>query len=430
MTIDWAHFSTCLDVSTLFVISTCVTAQLGLVLLFAWLQERHVRALAWWGLAYLIGGVSVAVWNLQGIGALLLPPAMPSALLFVTCGIVWSGARLFQERRVLPLAMCTGAVVWVIAWQSESFANSGAQHIILSSVIIASYTFLTAFEFCRERRKPLFSRWSALLVPILHGAIFLFPIPIAMLAPVEPTASVFANGWFALFALETLLYANGTAFIMLMTTKERTAQVHKTAASTDPLTGLLNRRAFLEAAQRLIADQARKDQLVSVLMFDLDNFKSINDRFGHALGDDALRLFSATTQANMRSSDLIGRLGGEEFAAILPGTLAEAVGVAERVRLAFEVAGGALGGHVIGATVSIGAACEPARRTDLPQLLEAADRALYRAKGTGRNRVQAVPSGEVVPFAKVAAPGSSASPIMAPAIQVAQAMRLGSASAC
>lgn len=430
MTIDWAHLSTCLDVSTLFVISTCVTAQLGLVLLFAWLQERQVRALAWWGLAYLIGGVSVAVWSLQGTGALSLPPAMPSALLFVTCGIVWNGARLFQERRVLPLPMCTGAIVWVVAWQSESFAHNGAQHIILSSVIIASYTFLTAFEFCRDRRQPLFSRWSGLLVPILHGSIFLFPIPVAMLVPVEPTASVFASGWFALFALETLLYANGTAFIMLMTTKERTAQVHRTAASTDALTGLLNRRAFLEAAQRLIADQACKDQLVSVLMFDLDNFKSINDRFGHALGDEALRLFSATTQANMRSSDLIGRLGGEEFAAILPGTLAEAVGVGERVRVAFEVAGRALAGHALGATVSIGAACEPARITELPQLLQAADRALYRAKETGRNRVQAAPSGEVVPFAKAAAPNSPSSPITAPVMRLAQAMRLGSASAC
>jgi diguanylate cyclase (GGDEF)-like protein len=345
MSIDWTHFSTCLDVSTLFVISTCVTAQLGLALLFAWLRERQVRALAWWGLAYLIGGCSVALWTIQGTGALSLPAAMPSALLFVTCGMVWNGARLFQDRQVLPLAMCAGATVWVIAWQSESFAHDGAQHIILTSGIIATYTFLTAFEFWRERRKPLFSGWPALVIPALHGSIFLFPIPFAMLAPVEPTTSVFASGWFALFALEVLLYANGTAFIMLMTSKERTAQVHKTAASTDPLTGLFNRRAFLEAADRLIADQARKGQLVSVLMFDLDHFKSINDRFGHALGDDALRLFSATTQANMRSSDVIGRLGGEEFAAILPGTLTEAIGVAERVRVAFEVAGRAFSGH-------------------------------------------------------------------------------------
>src|SRR5579864_8963299 len=119
MSIDWSRLSTLLDVSTLFVISTCVTGQLGLVLLFAWLRERQIRALAWWGAAYLIGGCSVALWTVQGIGA----PALPSTLLFVTCGMVWNGARLFQEREVLPLALCTGAIVWVIAWQNESFAN-------------------------------------------------------------------------------------------------------------------------------------------------------------------------------------------------------------------------------------------------------------------------------------------------------------------
>jgi diguanylate cyclase (GGDEF)-like protein len=400
------------------------------VLLFAWLQERQIRALAWWGAAYLIGGSSVALWTIQGTGALSLPPAMPSALLFVTCGMVWNGARLFQDREVLPLAMCTGAIVWVIAWQNDSFANNGAQHIILSSVIIASYTFLTAFEFWRERRQPLFSRWPALVVPAIHGSIFLFPIPFAVLASVEPTTSVFASGWFALFALETLLYANGTAFIMLMTSKERIAQLHKTAASTDALTGLFNRRAFLDAAHRLIANQVRSDQLVTVLMFDLDHFKSINDRFGHALGDEALRRFAATMQANMRSSDVIGRLGGEEFAAILPGTLAEGIGVAERVRIAFEVVGRAFSVHAVGATVSIGAACEPARTTDLPRLLQAADQALYRAKEAGRNRVQAAPSGEVVPFAKAAAPSLPGNPLTAPAALVAQAVRLSPASAC
>jgi diguanylate cyclase (GGDEF)-like protein len=429
MSIDWSRLSTLVDVSTLFVISTCVTGQLGIVLLFAWLRERQIRALAWWGAAYLIGGCSVALWTVEGIGTLTLPPALPSALLFVTCGMVWNGARLFQDREVLPLALCTGAIVWVIAWQNESFANSATQHIILSSVIIASYTFLTAFEFWRERRKPVFSHWSALVVPAIHGSIFLFPIPFALLASAEPATSVFASGWFALFALETLLYANGTAFIMLMTTKERIAQVHKTAASTDALTGLFNRRAFLDAAHRLIANQVRNDQLVTVLMFDLDHFKSINDRFGHALGDEALRRFAATMQANMRSSDVIGRLGGEEFAAILPGTLAEGIGVAERVRIAFEAVGRAFSVQAVGATVSIGAACELARTTDVPRLLQAADQALYRAKEGGRNRVVAAPVPDVTPSAEAAARSTANKPIAMPAALAVPAMRLSPAAA-
>jgi diguanylate cyclase (GGDEF)-like protein len=428
MKIDLATLSAYLDVSTLFVISTCVTAQLGIVLIFAWLRERQVYALAWWGAAYLIGGSSVALWTIEGTGVLSFPPALPSALMFVTCGMVWNGARLFQDRQVMPLAMCAGAIVWTIAWQSESFAGNGAQHVILSALIIASYTFLTAFEFWHERRKPLFARWSALVVPAIHGSLFLFPIPFAVLALAEPTTSVFASGWFALFALETLLYANGTAFIMLMTTKERTAQMHKTAASTDPLTGLFNRRAFLDAAHRLIANQARNDQSVTVLMFDLDHFKSINDRFGHALGDEALRRFATTVQANMRSSDVIGRLGGEEFAAILPGTLAEGIGVAERVRVAFEVIGRAFSVQCVGATVSVGAANAPACTTDLPRLLQAADQALYRAKEAGRNRVEAAPPPDEEPCAEAAGRNAPNSPLRVPAALGVQTLRLRPAS--
>ena len=94
-----------------------------------------------------------------------------------------------------------------------------------------------------------------------------------------------------------MLYVVGTAFIVVVMAKERVALVHKTAAMTDLLTGVFNRRAFLEAADRLIAKRARKSQPVSVLLFDLDHFKSINDRFGHAVGDEALKVFAKTAVA-------------------------------------------------------------------------------------------------------------------------------------
>ena len=107
----------------------------------------------------------------------------------------------------------------------------------------------------------------------------------------------------------------------------------------------------------MIARRARKNgSRVSVLMFDLDHFKSINDSFGHAVGDAALRVFAETIQTTMRESDVIGRLGGEEFAAIVLGSANDAAIAAERVRAAFEAAGAVIAGHPIGATVSIGAA--------------------------------------------------------------------------
>jgi diguanylate cyclase (GGDEF)-like protein len=223
---------------------------------------------------------------------------------------------------------------------------------------------------------------------MLHGAVFLFPIPLASLLPADRGIVTLSSGWVALFVLETMLYAVGTAFIVLVLATERTMRIHKDAAVTDELTGLLNRRGVLLAAQGLITKQAQKGEAVSALMFDLDHFKSINDQFGHAIGDKALHLFAVTASISMRASDIVGRFGGEEFVALLPGNLADARVVAERVRRAFESAGVTVAGCDLNATVSIGAACgEPG--TDIVALLAAADAALYRAKANGRNRVEA-----------------------------------------
>src|SRR6267142_476271 len=103
-----------LDVSTLFIVATCVTALLGLFLIFAWTQDR-IRALAWWGAAYLIGGFSVALWTVGGQGLPFVPASLPSALLFLACGMIWSAARLFHGRNVLWLAMGAGSLIWVAA---------------------------------------------------------------------------------------------------------------------------------------------------------------------------------------------------------------------------------------------------------------------------------------------------------------------------
>ena len=123
------------------------------------------------------------------------------------------------------------------------------------------------------------------------------------------------------------------------------------------------------------------------MVFDLDYFKKINDRFGHAIGDEALRLFATVAGANMRASDILGRLGGEEFVAILPGSVTDAAVAAERVRAAFEAAGVTVADQPVGATVSIGVASgEPG--ADVLAMMAAADGALYRAKENGRNRVE------------------------------------------
>src|SRR5215211_516734 len=286
-----------LDVPTLFMISTCVTAVLGLFLLFAWIQDRSIRALAWWSAGYLVGALAAALWS------------MHEAI-----------ARMFHARPVLPAFMFGGAIMWLIVCQSPVVHESDHYRIMLGSLVIGTYTLLTAFELWRERGEQLFSRWPAVGVLTIHGVLFLLPIPLVVLLPAHSSIAL-ASGWYPILSLETLLFAIGTAFIILVMAKERSDQIHRVAATTDALTGVSNRRGFTDEAERLIRKAAWKKQPVTVLMFDLDHFKAINDRFGHATGDEALRVFAMTATLCLRATDLFGRLGGEEFAAILPGDL-------------------------------------------------------------------------------------------------------------
>jgi len=384
---DWAQASLSLDVGTLFVIAICVTLLLGLLLLLAWSQER-IPALAWWGVAYLIGAFSGAIWRFGDLIGPTLPAGIANILLFVTVGMIWSAARLFHGRPVRWGVMFLGAAVWSLAWMFPAFAHSAASRILVSSFIVAGYTFLIAVELWRERRKSLIRRWPALFVPMLHGAIFLFPVALATLSHDDNVFRGVAGGWVAAFVIEVVLYVVGAAFIVLILAKDRTARFYKTAAATDPLTGVLNRRGFLQGATIVMERNRGSMGPISVLAFDLDHFKSINDRWGHAVGDTVLQLFATVVRKTMRADDVIGRFGGEEFVAILPGTLADAAAVAERVRAAFAAAGLEFGGRQIAATVSVGVACgSPSAAVET--LIARADEALYRAKMNGRNRVEA-----------------------------------------
>ena len=373
-----------LDVATLFVTAIGVTSLLGVFLVFAFLQER-IPALAWWGAAYLIGGFAGTLWRFGDCIAPPLQAGVPNILLFVAVGMIWTAARRFHGRPILWGAMLFGAAAWLVAWTFPAFAVSAASRILVSSLIVAFYTFLTAAELRRERRQSLIRRWPAVFVPMLHGAIFLFPVALATLSGGGDRGT--ATAWIAVFAIEIVLYVIGAAFIVLILAKDRTVRFYKLAATTDALTGVLNRRGLFEAAGIVIERNRASMGPISVLVFDLDHFKSINDRFGHAAGDATLELFAAVVRKTMRADDVIGRLGGEEFIAVLPATLAEAAAAAERVRAAFAAASVESAGRHVAATVSAGAACG-SPSAPLETLIARADAALYRAKLNGRNRVE------------------------------------------
>ena len=159
-------------------------------------------------------------------------------------------------------------------------------------------------------------------------------------------------------------------------------------AHTDALTGLLNRRSFLEKSRAEWARFQRYPRALSTLMIDLDHFKGINDAHGHDAGDEVLRSFAETVSGMLRENDIFGRVGGEEFAIILPETeLSTAALAAERIRKKLETTPILYGSKTIGATVSIGVAEAKDEDEDFTALLQRADQALYRAKNEGRNRV-------------------------------------------
>lgn len=159
-------------------------------------------------------------------------------------------------------------------------------------------------------------------------------------------------------------------------------------ATHDALTELYNRRHFVEIADNEIARSVRHARPLALCIVDVDLFKPINDRYGHISGDEVLRQIGAQVRGHARSDDLAARIGGEEFALLLPEcNAADAAQLAERLRAAVQAAAFAPGGEPRSITVSIGVAALRAGREDRPALMAAADAALYRAKSEGRNRV-------------------------------------------
>ncbi|MGA8397207.1 MAG: GGDEF domain-containing protein [Pseudolabrys sp.] len=359
--------SSTLDLPTLSLVAVCIAGLLGVFLIIDWMQQRNVRALAWWGSAYLIGASAMALASMP-TPLIESPPVVPGALTFLACGMIWNGVRLFQGRRILTTATFIGAALWLGIGQIPGALENGHGQI-LGALIVPVYTFFIAFELWRERHRTRYSRAAAIVVPCVHAGIFLVPLAMRAFLPSDYNAA-----WLTVFTLETIIYAVGTAFIVMLMVKDHHVHVYRTSACTDHLTGLLSRRAFFENAHTLCAAQARRKEPVAMLMFDLDHFKSINDRFGHAVGDEVLRVFGQVVRASTRADDIIGRFGGEEFIAIVPGGVESASKIAERVLQDSR------------RRAQLSRRCyEPV--TAIDALISRTDAALYRAKHGGRNRV-------------------------------------------
>jgi diguanylate cyclase (GGDEF)-like protein len=378
-----------LDIPTLFVIAVFVSAVAGFLLLLSWLQNRDVRALALWASSLIIGSIGVALIAARGDISDTWSIAIANAILATAYGMMWAGARNFDGRATSVPLVFAGAVIWLVACRIEAFFTSPQARTELMSAVVVSYSLLCAWELWRGRREGLMFRLPVILLLLVHAAFFVVRIPLAGTLPLPTDSEEIPSGWWTFTIFEGVFFAFCIPYLFGAMARERMVLGYKHASLIDPLTGAGNRRAFFERGERLLHRSGFDCRPTVLLLFDLDSFKHVNDTFGHHVGDQVLTSFCGAATAVLRPDDLFSRLGGEEFASLLPHTsLDEGLAIAERIRSNFEATTLEVGANTLVATVSVGVAMsiDPSRK--LADLIKAADRALYRAKANGRNRVE------------------------------------------
>jgi diguanylate cyclase (GGDEF)-like protein len=384
-----------LDVQTLSVVTVFITALLGALLVFAGLQNRSIRAPMWWGAAYIVNASGLGLLSSHGAAPDLITNNIANALILLGYSLTWCGARIFDGRKVYLFQVLLAPAFWLVLCLVPGFAASRNLETAVVSAILAFLALRAAEELWRGRDEPLMSRWPSVVVFIAYAAVLLARVPATLLSASFEGDTLLRGLSFALLTFGTLLFTVVMAFLQLNMTKERTELKHKINSLVDPLSGVANRRAFLDGAADLLTQQEKDREPLAVMLFDLDRFKQINDQFGHATGDAVLQAFAVTATNTLGGDTLFARIGGEEFASCLPvGDIDEAYAIADRVRRNFVVAAGRFGNANLLPSVSVGVTlgCDP--HATVSELLSIVDRALYRAKELGRNRVETEIPGE------------------------------------
>ncbi len=284
--------------------------------------------------------------------------------------------------------MLAAPILWLAACLVPAFIENVAYRVALSSVLLSPLLAITAVEFWRGRAERLPSRLPVVLLFVSLALIFAVRIPLIGIAPYPFGAQPGEPHWLAAFNFVVFFHTIVFAVLLVAMTKERLELEQRTQAQTDSLTGALNRRAFMTRGHRLVLRHRKRREPLCLVFLDLDHFKSLNDRFGHSGGDDVLMKFVAVVHDNIRPTDFLFRIGGEEFCCLLPYTgLNDAVGVAERIRRHWETETITIGGVPVKMTVSLGIASTQTFGYEVDTLVRRADMAAYAAKQQGRNRV-------------------------------------------
>jgi diguanylate cyclase (GGDEF)-like protein len=331
-----------------------------------------------------------SVWTFAG--ALVLPPALTVLLCAIVLGYAWlrherhSGMRAYRQvfGAAVVIASCLTARL-VLNLFPAGISGAGKAFWAVAAVGAAMLAY-TVVNFV-----------------VLFVAIYLAVRPVKLSELLEnrqdvtlEVATLCLGGLTALALVnQPLLSVLVVPPLFVLQRSVLTKQL-EIAATTDSKTGLLNAATWQHMAQRELARAHREHQAAALLIIDMDNFKQVNDTYGHMAGDSALRAVAECLVQELRQYDAIGRFGGEEFVAMLSGVdELVAVGISERIRQqvqSLEVASPVEGQPaLIGLSASIGISCYPEHGAGLEDLLHAADSALYAAKRGGRNRVVVCP---------------------------------------
>jgi len=383
------------------------SALLSVVFLMAWASfGRRSYVLAWSG-AFLVAAIQY-VLNLPPVWHAILPneasywlAVNATSFLAVSLAFLGHRQRVGLRTRVPWLVGVALAGEAVIAWFTVVHPHYGIR-TALGPAYTAVLMLWIARILVRHRPRPLLAEWGAAVVTAVFG---LDQAAAATITLLQGAAGDDARLG-ALYSQVNFLgmpaaYTGMGLFVVFILASDLAHQM-ESLAMTDPLTGIANRRGFEAAARRALARARRTRDAVSLVLADIDHFKKINDTWGHDIGDEALRVFGRHLTKDLRAGDLVGRIGGEEFALTLPGVTQEgARKIAERLRVELAGVDVPIATRTLVMTASFGVAAADPDGEALEELIRRADAALYSAKEAGRNQVMVAAS---------PAPGTSSAP--------------------
>jgi diguanylate cyclase (GGDEF)-like protein len=378
-----------LDLRTIYLAGALTCVILGLVQLSAYATGRFERWPLWWGLSNILIGLGLIGVGLRGTIPDIVSIPLANTVSWTGYLLILFGVRSFAGRPPRPLlyllAVAAAAIPLFLWNEPEGFAK----RVVLVAILVMACDLLLVREgLLLWRRERLAS--GAILAALFAPTVVLFAVRGYLAATGQLGTELFptdnSNQWLAATGTAFLLL-RGSALLLLAAERSRNRLV--TIAQHDPLTGAMNRSGLERAMTLIAADAGKRPGRLTLLLIDIDHFKSLNDTHGHAAGDRILQLFAEAARSELRASDVLARHGGDEFVALLPHMATkDAVRVANRIRAAFGRALADWDGVALQPTLSIGVAEGEAASDELETLLEHADEALYRSKRLGRDRVQ------------------------------------------